>query len=35
VDGRVVSMAVLVACGVNAQGQREVLAVEPMLDESK
>jgi transposase-like protein len=28
-------MAVLVACGVNAQGQREVLAVEPMLDESK
>lgn len=35
VDGRVVSMAVLVACGVNAQGQREVLAVEPMLEESK
>jgi len=35
VDGRVVSMAVLVACGVNAQGQREVLAVEPMMDESK
>lgn len=35
VDGRVVSMAVLVACGVNAQGQREVLAVEPMMEESK
>lgn len=35
VDGRVISMAVLVACGVNAQGQQEVLAVEPMLDESK
>lgn len=35
VDGRVVSMAVLVACGVNEQGQREVLALEPMLDESK
>jgi transposase-like protein len=35
VDGRVVSMAVLVACGVNEQGQREVLAVEPMMDESK
>jgi transposase-like protein len=35
VDGRIVSMAVLVVCGVNAQGQREVLAVEPMLDESK
>ena len=35
VDGRIVSMAVLVACGVNAQGQREVLAVEPMMEESK
>lgn len=34
-DGHVVSMAVLIACGVNEQGQREVLAVEPMLDESK
>ena len=34
-DGRIVSMAVLVVCGVNTQGQREVLAVEPMLDESK
>jgi transposase-like protein len=35
VDSRVVSMAVLVACGVNTAGQRAVLAVEPMLDESK
>jgi transposase-like protein len=35
VDGRVVSMAVLVDCGVNAQGQREVLAVEPMMEESR
>ncbi|BAL01112.1 putative transposase for insertion sequence element [Oscillibacter valericigenes Sjm18-20] len=35
VDSRVVSMAVLVACGVNAQGQREVLAVEPMMEESR
>jgi len=35
VDGRVISMAVPVACGVNAQGRREVLAVEPMMDESK
>ena len=26
---------VITACGVNAQGQREVLAVEPMMDESK
>jgi transposase-like protein len=34
-DGRVVSMAMLVAAGVNAQGQREVLAVEPMMEESK
>ena len=34
-DGRVVSMAVMVVCGVNEQGHRDVLAVEPMLDESK
>ena len=30
-----VSMAILIACGVNEQGHREVLAVEPMLEESK
>ena len=35
VDGRVVSMAVLVVCGVGEQGQREVLAVETMMEESK
>ncbi len=35
VDGRVISMAVLIVCGVNEQGHREVLAVEPMLEESK
>ena len=35
VDGRVVSMAILIVCGVNEQGHREVLAVEPMLEESK
>jgi putative transposase len=35
VDGRVVSMAVQVVCGVNEDGKREVLAVEPMLDESR
>ena len=35
VDGRVVSMAVLVVCGVNEHGHREVLALEPMLEESK
>jgi putative transposase len=34
-DGRVVSMAVMVVCGVNEQGHRDILAVEPMLDESK
>lgn len=33
--GRVISMAVQIVCGVNAQGRREVLAVEPMLEESK
>lgn len=32
---RVVSMAIQIVCGVNAQGRREVLAVEPMLEESK
>ena len=31
---RVVSMAILIVCGVNTQGKREVLAVEPMLEES-
>ena len=33
-NGRVVSMAILIVCGVNTQGKREVLAVEPMLEES-
>lgn len=35
IDGRVVSMAVLIVCGVNEQGHREVLAVEPMPEESR
>jgi len=35
VDGRVVSMAILVVCGVSEQGRREALAVEPMPEESK
>ena len=35
VDGRVISMAVLIVCGVNSEGQREILAVEPMMEESK
>jgi transposase-like protein len=34
-DGRVVSEAVLVIHGVNLQGKREVLAVEPMYEESE
>ncbi len=33
-NGKVVSMAILIVCGVNTQGKREVLAVEPMLEES-
>lgn len=33
-SGRVVSMAILVVCGVKESGQREVLAIEPMLEES-
>ena len=34
VEGRVVSVAVMIACGVNPAGSREILAVEPMFDES-
>lgn len=30
IDGRIVSMAVLVVCGVDEHGQRDILAVEPM-----
>ena len=33
--GKVVSMAILLVCGVNKEGKREVLAIEPMLEESK
>lgn len=33
--GRVVSMAILVVCGADEHGQREVLAIEPMLEESR
>lgn len=32
-DGRVVSMAIQLVCGVNETGTREVLAIEPMLEE--
>ena len=33
VEGRVVSVAVMIACGVNQAGSREILAVEPMFAE--
>ena len=35
VDSRVVSMAIEIVCGVNTDGHREVLAIEPMAMESK
>jgi transposase-like protein len=35
VEGRVVSVALMIACGVNKAGRREILAVEPMFDESE
>ncbi len=35
VDGRVVNEAIMVVCGVNCDGNREVLAVEAMPEESK
>ena len=34
-DGRVISMAVLVIAGITQEGNREILAVEPMLRESE
>ena len=35
VDHRIRNMAVLVVCGVNIHGKREILAVEPMTEESE
>lgn len=32
---RIVSMAILLVCGVSEEGKREVLAIEPMLEESR
>ena len=34
-DGRVVSMAVLVVAGITVEGHREILACEPMVNESE
>ncbi len=35
VDGRIVSMAVLIVCGVDENGHRDIIAVEPMAEESR
>ena len=35
VDGRIVSMAVLIVCGVDESGRRDIIAVEPMAEESR
>ena len=33
-DGKVISQAIMIAYGVNAQGEREILAIDAMFDES-
>lgn len=33
-NGEIISVAIMVALGVNTAGQREILSIEPMLDES-
>ena len=35
VDGRIASMAVLIVCGVDENGHRDIIAVEPMAEEFK
>ena len=35
VDGRIVSMAVLIVCGVDENGRRDIIAVETMAEESR
>ena len=35
VDGRIVSLAVLIVCGVDETGHRDIIAVEPMVEESR
>jgi putative transposase len=35
VDNRVINMALMIVCGINMAGKREILAIEPMFDESK
>ena len=35
VDGRIISIAVLIVCGVDENGHRNIIAVEPMAEESE
>lgn len=35
VDGRIVSIAVLIVCGVDENGHRDIIAVETMAEESR
>jgi len=35
VDGKVVTLALMIAHGVSSSGSREILAIEPMFDESE
>lgn len=35
IDGRIVNMAAMIVCGVDEHGQRDILAIEPMLEESE
>ena len=35
VEDRVITLALMIAHGVNGNGSREILAVEPMFDESE
>lgn len=35
VDSRIVSMAVLIVCGVDESGRRDIIAVEPIAEESR
>ena len=34
-NGKVISMALMLAYGINREGKREILAIEPMYDESE
>ena len=34
-NGRVISMALMIAHGINREGKRDILAIEPMYEESE